>query len=145
MSASRWKYEAVLGPESRRSPAATASPRSFGVTMGAVLALLALAPMRHARSPRSWLLAVAAALLVLAITRPSWLAVPNRLWASLGDLLNRIVSPIALGVIYFVVVTPIGVLRRMLDHDPLGLRLDPSRPTYWIEREGEPGDLRRQF
>lgn len=145
MSASGWNYEAVLGPASSRGPAATASPRSFGLTVGGVLALLAIAPLRHGLPVRAWLLGVALALVVLALAQPSLLALPNRLWTALGDLLNRVVSPIALGVIYFVVVTPIGVLRRLRGHDPLGLRLDPSRVSYWVERDAPPGDMRRQF
>ena len=145
MSSTRWDYEATLGPASARGPAAPPTPRSFGFTVGGVLALLALAPLRHGQSPRRLLLGVALVLVSLAATRPSLLAVPNRLWSGLGDVLHRIVSPVVLGVIFFLVVTPIGILRRLRGHDPLGLRLKPSRSTYWIERDAESGDLRRQF
>lgn len=72
----------------------------------------------------------------------------NRLWFELGILLGKIVSPIIMGVIYFLVVTPIGLCRRMLGKDSLTSSLLPQAKTYWVERDPpgpEPEDLPRQF
>jgi len=55
----------------------------------------------------------------------------HRAWTSLGDALGRIVSPLVLGVLYFLVVTPFGIISRLRRRDPLGLKPDAKAPTYW--------------
>jgi hypothetical protein len=86
--------------------------------------------------------------LVLGLAWPRILAPLNRIWTRLGLFLGMIVSPVVLGLMYFVVVTPIGVLMRCLGKDPLRLRRDPGTKSYWIMREppGPPGEtMRDQF
>ena len=141
----QWGYDATLGPASTSDPRATSTPRSFGLTVGSVLALIGLAPMRHGLPVRPVVLGIAFVLVSLALAAPALLAVPNRAWTMLGDVMHRIVSPLVLGVVYFLVVTPIAVIQRIRGTDVLGLRLDPKRETYWLDRDGERGDLRQQF
>ena len=77
---------------------------------------------------------LAAAFAVTAVAMPRVLAVPNWLWTKLGLLLGRIVSPIALGVLFYAVFLTTGVLMRMLGKDPLRLKRDAAAATYWISR-----------
>ena len=130
--------------------------RSFGLTVGGILAALAgirlgLAAI-DAWPPRvdalsAVLLAVASALLVLALVRPSWLAVPNRLWFQLGLLLSRIVNPVVMLLFYAVCIVPIGIPMRLFGYDPLLLKRDPKAQTYWVEYEQPSLDepMRHQF
>lgn len=124
------------------------SDRSFGVVFAAVFAIVAFWPLLHRESPRWWALGVALAFAIVAIWKPSLLAHPNRLWTKLGVLLGKIVSPIALGVLFYGVLMPIGVLVRLTGKDPLRLKLDSRADSYWILRKppGPPPDsMTNQF
>lgn len=125
-----------------------ASERSFGLTFAAVFLLVAAWPLMHGEGPRVWALGVAVCFGGLGLFRANWLALPSRLWARLGDAMSRVVSPIALGVLFFGVFTPAGILMRRLRKDPLRLRLDPGARSYWIERSDpviDPASFRDQF
>ena len=126
----------------------TSSDRSFGLVFAVVFALLAgyLGWRGHDWWPA--LLAPAAAFLVLALIRPTLLAWPNWLWTRLGLLLGAIVAPIVMGIIYFAVFTPMGLIARLIGKDFLRLRRDPAAPTYWLPRQDPqptPERLRDQF
>jgi hypothetical protein len=111
------------------------SDRSFGVVIGCVLAYVALGPLLHRGQPRWWALPLSVGLLTVAWLRPFLLAGPNRLWGKFGDLLSKALSPIALGVMFYLVFTPMGVLIRLAGKDPLRLRREPALRSYWIARE----------
>ncbi|MBZ5609643.1 MAG: hypothetical protein LAP38_15385 [Acidobacteriia bacterium] len=119
---------------SRQAEAKGSSDRTFGVVFAVFFALLGLAPLRTHHSIRWWALAVSLVFLALAVLRPAWLHPFNRLWTQLGLLLGRVVSPIVMGLLFFLVVTPVGFLLRLLGKDPLRLAPDPGASTYWIER-----------
>lgn len=126
----------------------TSTDRSFGIVFAVFFSLLAAY-----LSWRGWawwplLLVVAAAFLLLALTRPALLAPLNWLWTKLGLLLGMIMAPIVMGLIYFGVVTPMALLARLVGKDFLRLRRDPAAPTYWLPRadqEPKPESLRDQF
>lgn len=129
-------------------PAPSSSDRSFGFVFTAFFAIVGLLPMLHGHAMRLWALAVSASFLLLALLTPALLAPLNRLWTKFGALLHHIVSPIALGVLFFLVITPIALLMRVLGKDPLRMRLDRAAKTYWIERTppGPDADsLKNQF
>ena len=104
------------------------SNRSFGWTFTTVFALVALLAY-------PWLIAVAALTAAVTLTRAHWLTPLNRAWMKLGALLHHVVSPLALGLIYFAVFTPVGVVMRLAGRDALSRRFEPARPTYWVRRE----------
>jgi hypothetical protein len=83
-----------------------------------------------------WTLA-ATALLALAVFAPPLLGPLNRAWRWLSLQLSRIVNPIIMCVMFFVVLTPIGIVMRLAGNDPLRLRLDPQAPSYWLPRATE--------
>lgn len=113
----------------------TSSNRSFGLVFSAVFALLGAASWY--KSGAWWPVhgIVAAAFLLLAIIRPAALAGPNRLWTKLGLLLSRVVSPIVMGIIFFVIFMPIGIILRWRGKDLLRMKFDKAASTYWIVRE----------
>ena len=86
--------------------------------------------------------------LLLALIVPKALAPLNWVWTKFGLLLHKIVSPIVLGFLFFLVFTPIGIMIRLFGGDPLRLRLDSKAPSYWIERSPPgpaPDSLKNQF
>lgn len=122
--------------------------RSFGLVFAAFFTLLALAPLRRHLPVRLWSLVLAAVLLLLALFRPVWLHLLNRAWTQLGLALAKIVTPVVMGAMFYLVFTPAALLLRLLGKDPLNLAVDKAAASYWIERRppGPPGDsMANQF
>jgi hypothetical protein len=108
--------------------------RSFGLLFAGVFALIGLLPLIFGGVARLWAIILAVVFLIAALVFPGVLAPLNRLWMRFGLLLHRIVSPVVLGVMFFGVITPIGLVMRLLGKDPLRLQLDKAAGSYWIER-----------
>jgi hypothetical protein len=132
-----------------RNLPAPPSERSFGILFAVVFAGAACWLAWHGH--RGWAvagLAAAVAVALLAFLAPRALAAPNRAWFQLGMLLHKVVSPVVLGAIYFLVITPIALAMRLSGRDPLERRRDPQRASYWKDRDppGPPPDsFRNQF
>lgn len=120
------------------------SDRAFGLVFSAVFAIVAIYPLLAGGAIRIWSLIVAAIFLLLAMAVPSFLAPANWLWMKFGQLLHHIVSPVALGIVFYFTVLPSGLLLRLLGKDPLRLRLDTKAESYWIKRE-PPGPAAESF
>lgn len=124
------------------------SDRVFGLVFAGVFLVIAGSPLFHGETPRWWVSGVAAGFALVALLKPTLLAWLNRLWIKLGVLLGKMVSPIALGVLFYGVLTPIGAVMRLAGKDPLRLKRDPGADSYWIPREpsGPPPDsMTNQF
>jgi Flp pilus assembly protein TadB len=124
------------------------SDRGFGIVFAAFFALVAVLPVRAHHPVRWWALALAGVFLGVALLKSAWLRPLNRLWTKLGILLGRIVSPVVTGLVFFLVVTPIGLLFRILKKDPLRLAWNGAASSYWIDRQPPgpaPETMRNQF
>ena len=102
------------------------SNRSFGWTFAGIFALGAIL--------YPWALALAALFALVTATRAQWLAPLNRAWMKFGMVLHHVVSPVVLGVIFFAVFTPVGIVMRLIGRDAMNRAWDPSAKTYWTER-----------
>ena len=124
------------------------SDRSFGLVFAAVFLVIACWPLIDRAVPRWWAFVVAASLPGSpSAGRRSWRGL-NRLWIRFGVLLGKVVSPIALGILFYGVLAPIGVVMRLTGKDPLRLKLDSGANSYWIPRKppGPPPDsMTNQF
>jgi hypothetical protein len=124
------------------------SERVFGFTFAGLFFVIACWPLFHGEPLRWWTIGVAAVFALIAMTKPVLLSGPNKLWIKLGVLLGKVISPIALGILYYLVFTPLGILMRLAGKDSLRLKFDPDAETYWIERKppGPPPDsMTNQF
>ena len=121
--------------------------RSFGFTVGGIFALIALWPLViRAEDPRWWAVVVAGCLLVPAVVFPKSLTWVYKGWMALGHVLGWINTRIILGFIFYVIVTPIGIVRRWLGKDPMGRRLRPDLDSYRVTRiRRPPSHLTRQY
>lgn len=138
----------VLEPSLARGPAQESSDRSFGFVFAAMFAIIGCLPLLHLGSPRWWAFGVAAIFGLLAIIRPNLLHLPNRAWLALGRLLHRVVSPLVMGAVFFLCVTPIAWVARRRGKDVLSLAFRPDLSSYWIAREQsppQPAAMKRQF
>ena len=133
---------------SREQQVEGSSDRAFGLVFAGVFLVIAGWPLIDWETPRWWAVGVAAVLGVIAMVRPALLAAPNRLWIKLGVLLGNVVGPVAVGILFYGVFTPMGALMRLTGKDPLRLKLDRGADSYWIARKppGPPPDsLTNQF
>jgi len=113
------------------------SDRKFGWTFAALFVLVGA--LSH-----PWLIALGALFAVVTVTRAELLAPLKRAWMRLGELLNRVVSPVVMGVIFFAVFTPVGLVMRAFGRDALSLRYEPKADSYWKRRE-PPGPSEDSF
>ena len=124
------------------------SNRSFGIVFAVVFAIIGLFSLIGGGPPRWWALIVAGAFLMIAFAAPRLLAPLNRLWMRFGLLLHRIVNPLVMALLFFLVVTPIALLMRLFGKRPLHLKTEPDAATYWIPRDPpgpEPDTMKQQF
>jgi len=126
------------------------SARSFGLVFATVFIIIALFPLLSDQqgSLRLWALIVAAFFAITALTMPRLLEPLNKLWFRFGLLLHKIVNPLIMGLLFFVTVTPTGLLMRSLGKTPLKLGFDKSAESYWITRTPPgpaPESMKRQF
>ena len=124
------------------------SDRAFGLVIAGVFLVIALGPLRHGHTPRWWAVAVSGVLALVALLKPILLSRLNWLWTKLGTLLGKVVSPIALGILFYGVLTPIALVVRLTGQDPLRLKFDLEADSYWIERKPpgpRPHSMTNQF
>ncbi len=124
------------------------SDRAFGLVFAGVFLLVAGWPLLHGEAPRWWSAGAAGMFALVALAKPALLAGMNRLWMKLGILLGKVVSPVALGILFYGVLTPIGAAMRLAGKDPLRLKLEPGAGSYWIARDPPgppPGSMNNQF
>jgi hypothetical protein len=128
------------------------SERSFGLIFAVFFIIVALFPLLtlsdQPGSLRLWALFVAAFFAITALTIPRLLALPKKLWLSFGLLLHEIVNPLIMGLLFFVTVTPTGLIMRALGKTPLRLGFEKSAESYWIPRTPpgpDPETMKRQF
>ncbi len=124
------------------------SDRSFGIVFAVVFGIIAIWPLLHEGGLRWWSLIIGLGFLAVSFVRPTLLAPLNYIWTKFGLLLHRIVNPLIMGILFFIVVTPIGLVMRLGGKDLLRLRFEPNQQSYWIEREPPgpaPDSMKHQF
>jgi Saxitoxin biosynthesis operon protein SxtJ len=121
--------------------------RSFGLTVGGIFAGIGVWPLLiHSAEPRWWSLIIAGALLLPAAIYPHSLVWPYKGWMALGHVMGWINTRIILGIVFYLVVTPIGIFRRWLGKDPMGQHLRPDLDSYRMVREPRPpSHLTKQY
>lgn len=117
------------------TPPPAPSDRSFGLTFVVFFALVALwLGWKGAYVACSIAGILSALTLAVTLVHAALLAPLNRAWMKLGLLLHKVVSPIVLGGMYFLVFTPFAIVMRLAGRDALRRRFEPDAPSYWIDR-----------
>ena len=121
------------------------SNRSFGLVFFVVFLIVALWPLKYGEDFRLWALSLSIIFFILGVINSKLLTPLNKLWFKFGILLGSIVSPIIMGIVYFAVVTPTGVLMRLLGKDLLRMSKVKNTSTYWIKRDKQKNTMKKQF
>ena len=120
------------------------SNKSFGIVFFVVFLLIGLYPLTHGENVRIWSLIISCIFLVLGFLNSSILTPFNLLWFKFGILLGKLISPIIMGFVFFLVVTPIGLIMRLFKKDLLKLKKNNAK-SYWIERSINESNMKNQF
>ena len=118
--------------------------RSFGIVFFIVFLIISLWPLFSANEVRIWSLIISIIFLILGLINSRILAPLNKLWFKFGIFLGNIISPIVMGIIYFVVVTPIALVLKLLNKDVLTLK-KTKNSSYWINKEKYNSSMKNQF
>ena len=121
------------------------SNRNFGLVFFAVFLIVALWPLKNEGDIRLWSLALSIIFFILGILNSKLLTPLNKLWFKFGIFLGVIVSPIIMGIVFFLIVTPTGVLMRLLGKDLLKTTKTKSISTYWMKRDKKQTSMKKQF
>ena len=134
---------------SREEVAASSSNRSFGLIVGLFSGCIAAVKFWHGEQGTGLAWAISAFILIsLAVLKPALLSPLNRLWFRFGLLLHKVMNPLLMAVMFYLVILPVSLLMRVFHKDPLRLKYDPHAATYWIERRPPgpvPDTMRNQF
>ena len=120
------------------------SNKSFGIVFFVVFLLIAIYPLTNGGDIRIWSGIISFIFLVLGLLNSRILTPLNKLWFKFGIFLGKIISPIIMGIIFFLVVTPIGLLMRLLGKDLINLKYNNNK-SYWIEKNGPKSKMKNQF
>tara|TARA_B100000242_G_C42884078_1_gene410195 strand:- start:296 stop:691 length:396 start_codon:yes stop_codon:yes gene_type:complete len=120
------------------------SNKSFGIVFFIVFLLIAVYPLINNEDIRVWSLILSLIFLILGLLKSRILTPLNIVWIKFGILLGKFIAPIVMGIIFFFVVTPIGILMRIFNKDLLNLKFN-SKNTYWIKRTGPKSKMKNQF
>jgi len=120
------------------------SNRSFGIVFFIFFLIVSLYPMLNENEIRLWALIISVIFLVLGLINSIILTPLNKSWYKFGILLGKIVSPIVMGVVFFLVVTPISLIMKLFGKDILNIKKN-KKQTYWIEKTGPKSKMKNQF
>ena len=123
----------------------SSSNRNFGLVFFVVFLIVALWPLKNAEDIRLWSLVLSIIFFILGVLNSKLLTPLNKLWFKFGIFLGAIISPIIMGIVYFLVVTPTGVLMRLLGKDLLKTHKIKSASTYWTKRNKQQTTMKKQF
>ena len=129
----------------RNSNIKISSNRNFGLVFFIVFLIVTIWPITYDEPVRIWSAIISLVFLILGLMNSILLTPLNKLWFKFGIILGAIVSPVVMGVVFFLVVTPIGLIMRIIGKDLLNKKFDKKKITYWIKRDTLIGTMKRQF
>ena len=120
------------------------SNRGFGIIFFIFFLIVSLWPLLNNNSPRIWSLVLAIIFLILGLLNSKFLTPLNKIWIKFGELLGRIIAPIVMGFVFFIIVTPIGLFMRTIKKNFFQISFS-NDSSYWIKRKKNIGSMKRQF
>tara|TARA_A100000164_G_C21414413_1_gene543675 strand:- start:62 stop:442 length:381 start_codon:yes stop_codon:yes gene_type:complete len=119
--------------------------KGFGLLFFAVFLIIGLWPITNGENPRIIFFLFALIFLILGLINSKLLAPLNKVWVKFGELLGRIIAPIVMASVYFVVLTPLSIIVRIFGKDLLKVKFLENSKSYWIKRDKDLGSMDKQF
>ena len=120
------------------------SNRNFGIVFSIVFLIIAIWPILNQNEIRIWSIIISLIFLILGLINSKFLSPLNKAWFKFGLILGSIIAPIVMGIVYFLVVTPTGLIMKALGKDILALKRNKNN-TYWLEKDNSNNNLKNQF
>ena len=121
------------------------SNRNFGLVFFFVFLIVGLWPLLNGGPFRIWSIVIAVIFLILGLMNSKLLTPLNKLWFKFGLFLGKIVSPFVMGIIFFLVITPIGFVMKIIKKNILNKKYDNKKKSYWINRDKTKSTMKQQF
>jgi hypothetical protein len=121
------------------------SNRSFGILFFLVFLGFGLWPLTKEMSPNIYLIIISAIFLILGLLDSKLLSPLNNLWIKFGEILGKVIAPIVMAVVYFLILTPISLLVRLFGKDLIEMKFNNNIKSYWIKRKKHLGTMDKQF
>ena len=121
------------------------SNRSFGILFFLVFLGFGLWPLTKEMSPNIYLIIISVIFLILGLLNSKLLSPLNNLWIKFGEILGKVIAPIVMAVVYFLILTPISLFVRLFGKDLIGMKFSNDVKSYWIKRKKHLGTLDNQF
>jgi hypothetical protein len=116
---------------------------TFGILFFILFIIIGLYPLKSGGVIRIWSIILSSVFLIITFIKPNLFTFLNKLWIKFGILLGKIISPIIMGFVFFFVVTPTGILVKILKKDVMGLKRGAS--SYWVTRKDKVQSMKKQF
>tara|TARA_B100001123_G_scaffold363223_1_gene420810 strand:- start:360 stop:752 length:393 start_codon:yes stop_codon:yes gene_type:complete len=120
------------------------SNRSFGIVFFTVFVIIGLWPLLNDSGIRVWSILLSSVFLILGILNSKILTPFNRIWIKFGIILGTVIAPLVMGLVFFIVITPMGIIMRLLGKDLLNTKYS-NKTSYWINRDKNIGPMKKQF
>ena len=120
------------------------SNRNFGIVFSIVFLIIATWPILNQNEIRIWSIIISFIFLILGLINSKFLSPLNKAWFKFGLILGSVIAPIVMGIVFFFVVTPTGLIMKVLGKDILGLKRNKNN-TYWLEKDNSNNNLKNQF
>ena len=121
------------------------SNRSFGILFFLVFLGFGLWPLTKEMSPNIYLIIISVIFLILGLLDSKLLSPLNNLWIKFGEILGKVIAPIVMAVVYFLILTPISLLVRLFGKDLIEMKFNNNVKSYWIKRKKNLGTMDKQF
>ena len=121
------------------------SNRNFVLVFFFVFLIVGLWPLLNGGPFRIWSIVIAIIFLIFGLMNSKLLTPLNKLWFKFGLFLGTIVSPFVMGIIFFLVITPIGFVMKIIGKDLLNIKHDNKKKSYWINRDKTKSTMKQQF
>ena len=121
------------------------SNKSFGILFFVVFLGLGLWPLTNDNNPNIYLIIISIIFLILGLLNSKLLSPLNSFWIKFGELLGKMIAPVVMVIIYFLILTPISLMVRLFGKDLLGVKFSKQLKTYWIKRKKDLGSMNKQF
>ena len=121
------------------------SNRSFGFLFFVVFLIIGLWPLKNGGNINSYFLIASAIFLFLGLINAKILSPLNKMWIKFGEILGIVIAPIVMAIVYFIFLTPVSLIVRVLGKDLLGLKFLKEKKSYWIKRKKNLNSMRKQF